>query len=89
MSVSALPGSLFMVGDTNVTYVFADSSGNLATCSFIVTVLTGEKQANSACKCEIQGKLDLSSQKAKEVVFIIDFSRATHVALSWYQFQMI
>ena len=35
------PGDSFPLGPTTVTYVFTDSSGNIAECSFIVTVDTG------------------------------------------------
>ncbi|XP_071785173.1 uncharacterized protein [Asterias amurensis] len=34
-----LPGSFFPVGDTTVTYVLMDPSGNEVTCQFIVTVI--------------------------------------------------
>ncbi|XP_070543820.1 uncharacterized protein [Ptychodera flava] len=33
------PGEYFTVGDSNVEYVFTDSSGNRAVCSFTITVL--------------------------------------------------
>lgn len=36
------PGDSFMVGMTTVLYIFADSSNNDVTCSFVVTVVTGE-----------------------------------------------
>ncbi|PIK61977.1 putative hyalin [Apostichopus japonicus] len=63
VSVSAPPGSLFMVGDTNVTYVFADSSGNLATCFFIVTVLTEDTTPPEIPNCPntIQETIELGS----------------------------
>ena len=31
------PGALFPVGDTEVSYVFSDSAGNQAECTFTVT----------------------------------------------------
>ncbi|XP_071814131.1 uncharacterized protein [Apostichopus japonicus] len=37
---SNLPGSFFLVGDTVVTYTCTDGSGNSATCSFPVQVIT-------------------------------------------------
>lgn len=42
LSRSNEPNSLFPVGDTTVTYVFADMSGNTAFCTFLVTVTPGE-----------------------------------------------
>lgn len=42
-SESNRPGDSFPLGPTTVTYVFTDSSGNSAICSFIVTVDTGKK----------------------------------------------
>ena len=33
------PGTFFLVGTTDVTYTFVDSSGNSATCTFTVTVI--------------------------------------------------
>lgn len=36
------PGSLFASGTTSVTYTFADSSTNEATCQFNVVVTTGK-----------------------------------------------
>ncbi len=35
------PGSTFNVGDTRITYTFADQAGNEAVCSFVVTVISG------------------------------------------------
>ena len=35
------PGDLFHIGGLTVIYVFADSSDNVATCSFIVTIKPG------------------------------------------------
>lgn len=37
-----VPGSVFTVGDTLVTYIFQDPSRNPATCRFIVSVIVGE-----------------------------------------------
>ncbi len=42
VSRSNAPNSLFSVGPTPVTYVFADESGNSVTCSFEVEVLEGK-----------------------------------------------
>ena len=36
------PGGLFGVGDTNVMYMYADSSNNIATCNFVVTITMGK-----------------------------------------------
>jgi hypothetical protein len=36
---SHAPGSVFPVGNTTVTYIATDASGNTATCSFVVTVI--------------------------------------------------
>ena len=36
------PGSFFVVGSTDVTYVFVDGSGNTATCTFAVSVVEGK-----------------------------------------------
>lgn len=35
-------GTFFLVGETTVTYVFTDSFGDSTTCTFIVSVVTGE-----------------------------------------------
>ena len=35
---SHMPGETFLVGSTEVTYVFTDQAGNSATCAFLVTV---------------------------------------------------
>ena len=37
------PGFVFGFGYTTVTYVFADLSGNQATCDFVVTVESGKR----------------------------------------------
>ncbi|XP_038052340.1 uncharacterized protein LOC119725047 [Patiria miniata] len=47
------PGSVFNLGDTNVSYVAVDSSGNMASCSFVVTVYDNE--APTFDGCPIQG----------------------------------
>lgn len=44
ISRSNPPDSFFRVGDTTVTYVFQDASGNENNCSFVVTVTPGEKK---------------------------------------------
>ena len=36
------PGGLFGVGDTSVMYMYTDSSNNIATCNFVVTIAMGE-----------------------------------------------
>ena len=41
-SRSHAPGGFFSVGDTLVSYVFADSSGNRATCTFDVLITAGK-----------------------------------------------
>lgn len=35
------PMSIFPLGETEVTYLFVDTSNNTASCSFVVTVDTG------------------------------------------------
>ena len=42
LSQSNQPGMTFPVGTTTVTYIFADSSGNTAVCSFDVIVETSK-----------------------------------------------
>ncbi len=42
-TASHQPGFEFPVGTTNVLYTFADNANNVATCSFSVTVGTGNK----------------------------------------------
>ena len=41
-SRSRAPGSFFVVGSTDVTYVFVDGSGNTAACTFSVNVVEGK-----------------------------------------------
>ena len=36
------PGSFFLVGDTVVTYVFVDGSGNTESCNFTITLIEGK-----------------------------------------------
>ena len=43
-SRSRAPGSFFVVGNTQVTYVFVDGNGNRATCTFAVNVLEGKQE---------------------------------------------
>ena len=43
---TAAPGQPFSIGQTEVRYFFADSTGNVATCIFFVTI-TGEAKGNS------------------------------------------
>lgn len=42
ISRSNAPGEQFIIGRTTVVYIFGDSSGNRATCSFGVIVTAGE-----------------------------------------------
>ena len=35
------PGQMFRVGSATVMYMFADSSNNIASCTFVVTVIRG------------------------------------------------
>lgn len=42
VSRSRAPGTPFPLGDTTVTYLYTDDSGNTATCVFCVTVGTGK-----------------------------------------------
>ncbi|PIK52768.1 hypothetical protein BSL78_10343 [Apostichopus japonicus] len=42
VSSTATPGVFFRTGDTTVTYIFSDPSGNSAQCSFVVTVEESE-----------------------------------------------
>lgn len=37
------PGDLFMLGMTNVSYLFQDAQGNSLACKFVVTVVAGKK----------------------------------------------
>ena len=46
VNVSQTSGSLFLLGTTEVRFVFEDPSGNLGTCKFSVTV------NDTACKLE-------------------------------------
>ena len=41
-SRSRAPGSFFVVGNSEVTYVFVDGNGNRASCTFTVSVLEGK-----------------------------------------------
>lgn len=43
VSRNYLPSDFFPVGKTSVVYVFADSFGNTAACSFVVSVLRGKQ----------------------------------------------
>ncbi|XP_072046098.1 hyalin-like [Amphiura filiformis] len=42
------PGDIFHAGSTNVMYIFADSSNNMAVCSFNVYVFSGISSANNS-----------------------------------------
>ena len=42
LSRSHAPGQFFVVGSTQVTYRFVDGSGNVAECTFTVTVIEGK-----------------------------------------------
>lgn len=39
---SASSGDFFLVGSTEVTYIFRDDSGNMATCNFNIVVVEGK-----------------------------------------------
>ena len=51
------PGSTFSVGDTIVTYTFSDASGNSASCSFRISVVTGR----NACLNFLEGQQSLNN----------------------------
>ena len=42
ISQTATPGSFFGLGETSVTYRFADNSGNVGSCTFIITITDGK-----------------------------------------------
>ncbi|XP_072018428.1 uncharacterized protein [Amphiura filiformis] len=52
ISRSRQPGQFFVVGTTSVTYQFQDGSGNVATCTFDVTVIEVDDQAPVIENCE-------------------------------------
>ncbi|KAJ8041572.1 Hyalin [Holothuria leucospilota] len=45
------PGDSFMIGMTTVLYIFEDASGNAATCSFVVTVMTEDTTMPEITNC--------------------------------------
>ncbi|XP_071489593.1 uncharacterized protein [Diadema antillarum] len=47
------PGSLFPIGDTAVTYTFTDAAGNMASCSFDVTVVDASAPVIANCPVDI------------------------------------
>lgn len=44
------PGSFFMPGTTEVTYIFADASNNIAICNFTIIVIEGRYNPHSIKK---------------------------------------
>ncbi len=52
VSVSHLPGNIFPVGTTTVTYTVTDPSGNTATCDFDITV-TDDGEPTIVCPADI------------------------------------
>ncbi|WP_432412021.1 BspA family leucine-rich repeat surface protein [Rasiella sp. SM2506] len=56
-----LPGDYFPVGTTTVHYTATDTSGNTATCSFVVTVLDTEDPTFISCPADIVVANDLGS----------------------------
>ncbi len=56
-----LPGDFFPVGDTTVQYIATDTSGNTATCSFVVTVLDTESPVFTSCPSNITVGNDVGS----------------------------
>ncbi|XP_071488839.1 hyalin-like [Diadema antillarum] len=51
VSRSINPGTFFPVGTTDVTYTFADGSGNTANCTFRVTVITVDTAPPTILNC--------------------------------------
>lgn len=47
------PGDLFPIGTTTVTYTATDSSGNVSTCSFVVTVIDNQLSVITGCPSDI------------------------------------
>ncbi|XP_071823795.1 uncharacterized protein [Apostichopus japonicus] len=45
------PGESFSIGLTTVVYIFSDASGNAASCSFVVTVITGSTTPPMIVNC--------------------------------------
>lgn len=58
---SHVPGDFFPVGNTTVQYVATDTSGNTATCSFVITVLDAEDPIFTSCPTDITITNDLGS----------------------------
>ncbi|PIK57644.1 putative hyalin [Apostichopus japonicus] len=54
VSRSRAPGTPFPLGDTTVTYLYTDDSGNTATCVFCVTVGTEDTTPPSITGCPVQ-----------------------------------
>ncbi|XP_072016323.1 uncharacterized protein [Amphiura filiformis] len=52
ISRSRQPGQFFVVGTTSVTYRFQDGSGNVATCTFAVTVTDVDNELPAIQNCE-------------------------------------
>ncbi|MBK7938676.1 MAG: HYR domain-containing protein [Lewinellaceae bacterium] len=67
-------GSLFAVGSTTVVYKATDASGNMATCSFVVTVVDNEDPAIT-CPADIQKNNDYN--KCSAAIAFIGTATAT------------
>ncbi|PIK47309.1 hypothetical protein BSL78_15809 [Apostichopus japonicus] len=61
VSRSRAPGTLFPLGDTTVTYLYTDDSGNTATCVFCVTVGTVDNMGPiiSGCPADFEVTIEL------------------------------
>ncbi|XP_038056140.1 angiopoietin-1 receptor-like [Patiria miniata] len=57
---SHFPGSLFPIGGTTVRYVFMDSAGNQAICSFVVTITSAFGATNLPRTTPLQGEDDMN-----------------------------
>ena len=44
VSASHSSGDFFLLGETIVTYQFADNSGNVGSCSFIISITDGKQE---------------------------------------------
>jgi gliding motility-associated-like protein len=49
VSYSAQPGSIFTIGDSTVVVTVTDASGNVSTCSFVVTVIDPQAPVINVC----------------------------------------
>ncbi|XP_071505195.1 hyalin-like [Diadema antillarum] len=63
LTQTAIPGDIFPLGSTEVTYTFSDPSGNSATCSFsvVVSVASGDTISPVITGCPSDINLDLPS----------------------------